>query len=109
MPVVLSVPVLDIPAEDVPGTPEVVTLDDSDDEEPHPLVAVETLCVDNYRLRRDPVCRLRPGQGICLSRDRSCRMAIAVLALEAGSLMLKNGPPLPVPTPAPWSTMESLP
>jgi hypothetical protein len=90
MPVVLSVPALDLSDEDTPVTPEVVTLDDSDDEGQPALISVETLCVDRYRLRRDPVCRRRPGQGICLSRDRSCRMAIAVLALEAGSLVIKN-------------------
>jgi len=90
MPVVLSVPALDLPDEEVPRTPEVVTLDDSDNEELPALAAVETLCADRYRLRRDPVCRRRPGQGICLSRDRTCRMAIAVLALEAGNLLIKN-------------------
>jgi hypothetical protein len=90
MPVVLSVPVLDLSDEDAPRTPDVITLDDSDDEGHPALMTVETLCVDRYRLRRDPVCRRRPGQGICLARDRSCRMAIAVLALEAGSLEIKN-------------------
>jgi hypothetical protein len=79
-----------IPLDPAPPQIEVVTIVESDEEvQLNPEVS-EMLCVDRYRVKRRPVCRRRSGQGRCLSRNKSCRMGVAVLALEAGRLVVKN-------------------
>jgi hypothetical protein len=55
--------------------------------------AVEVLHVVGCGVRRVPMCRCRLGQPVCLSHAYSCRMSVsvAILALDAGSLTIRNG------------------
>jgi hypothetical protein len=41
-------------------------------------------------VRRVPMCRRWLGQTICLSHANTCRMSVAILALDAGSLTFRN-------------------
>jgi hypothetical protein len=80
-----------------PGVPQgdphfnqiVITVADSSDSEDDGFI--EVMQVDRYWDRaRPPACRRRDDQPPCQGVNRSCRRAVAVLAMEAGLLSFES-------------------